>query len=345
VPGLAHGGVSPDSILLNGEGEIEVRDLGVLALGARAGMGAKNEVVAGYCAPEVIDGSAPTASASVFALGACVYEALMGERPFRGRTMMANVVHAKMGKFQRIGEERAPAELRDLVHRMLSAEPAERPMLAELTREGAKLAWRDGRPADLGAMVREWLPQGEPVPEGTETPENGSASLARDTSPSVPLPPEPSAPSAAPRVAAPRVAPSPEPSAPSAAPSTHEAAAMPLPTPADVTPSTEPPFSLHDLFPQNVGWEKEAETRADPPRVEVASPPRPPSWEAVPGFVPTVLLEAPPDAEARSTPLPAPLHRTTWSPASTRNKVLVVLAALAIFDLLLLALFLHVTMG
>jgi serine/threonine protein kinase len=179
APPRAHGGIGPDSILLSGGGEVQVRDLGILSLATHSDIAKLKDGVVAYLAPEIIDGAEPTASAGVFSLGVCVYEALMGERPFRGKTTLANLVHAKMGKFQRIEERRAPAELRELVHAMLAADASARPTLAELTRAGAKLAWRDSQPAALGALVRPWIPADARAADPADSP---------DTTPSLELP-------------------------------------------------------------------------------------------------------------------------------------------------------------
>lgn len=387
APPRARLGICPDSILLTGEGEVEVRDLGILALGRREDMaGAKHGGIAAYCAPEVIDGGEPTAGAGVFALGVCVYEALMGEPPFQGRTMLANLVHAKMGKFRRIDEDRAPTELRDLVHRMLAADPAARPTIAELTREGARLAWRDSRPANLGAMVREWIAPAEhapdaPPPDSTRSPGVGDG----DTSPSVSLPLD----DAAPPVAARRPSAALDAAPPAGTPSVALDAAQPAaarrpsaalddPAPPAAAPAPSASFPLDVAAPPPASRPPSASFPLDAPAPPAAS--RPPSVSPDPfgapalaevayaglagfdattlspapreggagAFVPTLVLELPRHEGERPTPAPPPRRRVARAargPLSARAVAIAVVAALAMLNVLLLIVLLHVSMS
>ena len=94
-----HGLVSPDSLLLGGDGTVTFRWSGVFAA-LRAG-GVPPEAIAAafgedlHLAPELQRGEMPTNASDVFGLGTTLYEALTGRPPFGGRTtatIMATVL-------------------------------------------------------------------------------------------------------------------------------------------------------------------------------------------------------------------------------------------------------------
>jgi tetratricopeptide (TPR) repeat protein len=110
----------------------------------------------GYMAPEQARGERDVdARADVFALGCVLFEALAGRPPFTGEHLMAVLAKVLFEEAPRVRElcPEAPVELEQLVARMLSKRPAE-------------------RPADAAAVLAELaaieLGQGQPVARPTQ---------------------------------------------------------------------------------------------------------------------------------------------------------------------------------
>ncbi len=154
--GLVHRDFKPHNVLIGKDGRVCVTDFGLVRLGPRtaAAMGAgsipvdgitRDGVVMGspgYMAPEQMAGGELDAACDVFSYSVSLYEALYGEKPFRGQNLLelcaaivgGEVPEAPSGSL-------VPAWLRAIVLGGLAPSPAARPrmraMLDELERDRA----------------------------------------------------------------------------------------------------------------------------------------------------------------------------------------------------------------
>jgi serine/threonine protein kinase len=140
--GVVHRDIKPGNVFCErGAARPRLLDFGVArADGAAATTMAGIPVgTPGYMAPEQIRGERTLdARADVFALGCVLYECLTGVRPFARKDVVGVLLEALHSEPAPLGElaSDVPAELEELVHRMLSKRAEE-------------------RPADAGAVARE----------------------------------------------------------------------------------------------------------------------------------------------------------------------------------------------
>jgi serine/threonine protein kinase len=143
--GIVHRDLKPDNLLLTpGDRDFPVRviDWGVARLGA-AGRLTLEGLTPGtpiYMSPDQAAGHHIAAPCDIYSLGVIAYEALTGHPPFDGRTL-AEVVckHLTTDPLPLGTRCGAPAELCDLVHRMLDKDPARRPMAVDVRRLAREL--------------------------------------------------------------------------------------------------------------------------------------------------------------------------------------------------------------
>lgn len=172
--GKLHRDIKPANVLVDREGRVVLLDFGLVT--AVAAGERRREVVDGlsgtpaYMAPELFEAGAVTAAADWYAVGAVLFEVLVGEPAFDGR--FAEIVLAKLRPEPPRASERLAAdagELGELSTRLMARDPASRPDAAELRRAiagsprrvtGAQLPWaRDafvGRESELTALVGAW---------------------------------------------------------------------------------------------------------------------------------------------------------------------------------------------
>ncbi|HEY3801043.1 MAG TPA: serine/threonine-protein kinase [Kofleriaceae bacterium] len=137
--GVVHADVKCDNVLLQTarDGSVTPRliDFGVAELVDRSASAPRPDpIVTGtpeYVAPEVVRGRRPTPAADVYAVGVMLYELVVGETPFHGETaaaILADKLEADpLPLRRRCPELEISAALDELVSRMLSRDPAERP--------------------------------------------------------------------------------------------------------------------------------------------------------------------------------------------------------------------------
>lgn len=178
--GLVHRDLKPANVLLAADGP-RVIDFGIAKALESVGLTATGMLVGtpGYLSPEQIEGRDATPASDVFALGAVVVHAATGEGPFGTGDVAALMYRAVHAAPQLDG---VPPELRPLVARCLTRDPAARPtpaqLLAEVGEAGAA-QWQPewartdqetelGRPASPRPPTRPYTqlsPPG-PVPPG-----------------------------------------------------------------------------------------------------------------------------------------------------------------------------------
>ena len=144
--GIVHRDLKPDNILLtpgNREYPLRIIDWGVARLGP-AGRLTLDGLTPGtpiYMSPEQAMGTNIAAPCDIYSLGVIAYEALTGHPPFDGRTLAEVVCMHLTGEAAPLQEQcSAPAELCELIHRMLEKAPALRPGTIEVRQISRALA-------------------------------------------------------------------------------------------------------------------------------------------------------------------------------------------------------------
>jgi serine/threonine protein kinase len=170
--GVIHRDISPANVFLSSDGSVKLIDFGVAAQNTVERRTPKGVLKGKYaymspeqCRDEPLDGRS-----DLFSLGILLYELTTGQRPFRA-TRSVDVVREIIG--QAIRRPRAvdpafPADLEELLVRMLEKQPARRPASAIEVREalvaiarrlgyslaGSGLAARVGELAEIDPMQR-----------------------------------------------------------------------------------------------------------------------------------------------------------------------------------------------
>ena len=132
---VVHGGLHPSRIMVVPPGRPRVTGAGLEPwLSDGAGWGPVVTGTVGYVAPEVVAGGPPTPAGDVYALGVVCWEALVGERPFRGPTAAATLRAAARGTRPRLDEARPHLDrgLVGLIESALALRPEDRPGAQEM---------------------------------------------------------------------------------------------------------------------------------------------------------------------------------------------------------------------
>ena len=144
--GVIHRDLKPDNLILtptNRDFPLRVIDWGVARLGpiGRLTLDGLTPGTPIYMSPEQATGRNIAAPCDIYSLGVIAYEVLTGHPPFDGRTL-AEVVSMHLTSEPAPLSQlcRAPAELCELVHRMLDKDPSVRPGAIEVRQLGRALA-------------------------------------------------------------------------------------------------------------------------------------------------------------------------------------------------------------
>jgi serine/threonine-protein kinase len=137
--GIVHRDLKPENVLFTADGRPLVADLGLAKHFRHDVSGASLSVAlsktgemrgtAGYMAPEQIGDAAKAGPpADVFALGAILYELVVGAPPFVGESVIELLARTESGSYERLANRRpdAPAWLDALVARALAHDPEQR---------------------------------------------------------------------------------------------------------------------------------------------------------------------------------------------------------------------------
>jgi len=155
--GVVHRDIKPANILLSACGTVKVADLGMCLDESRSQMTKTGTLVGtlSYMAPELFRGEPATGAADIYALGLVMYMMATGVLPLEADTMAGWVAVALNGRVNPASVWRAdlPLALDHLILRMLSKDPKQRPVAAEVTHllEEALLSGHRMRPRARGA--------------------------------------------------------------------------------------------------------------------------------------------------------------------------------------------------
>jgi hypothetical protein len=169
--GLIHRDVKPSNIWLDRRGKVKLLDFGLAHVGdADVELSQEGRVVGtpAYMAPEQANGQPVDARADLFSLGCVLYRMATGKSPFGGPTSIAtlySITTVPPPDPQSINPA-LPAELADLIRRLLARDPADRPASAgAVARELADLERRE---ADTTVPLAAALPEITPTDPWSE---------------------------------------------------------------------------------------------------------------------------------------------------------------------------------
>lgn len=133
--GVVHRDIKPENIMISSGGEVKVTDFGLARLiteqDAQGGL-TQIGVTMGtplYMSPEQAEGGKIDTRSDIYSLGATAYHMLAGNPPFEGENALAIAVKQinQMETPLSVLRPDSPELLNDLVHRMMSKKPDQRP--------------------------------------------------------------------------------------------------------------------------------------------------------------------------------------------------------------------------
>jgi eukaryotic-like serine/threonine-protein kinase len=197
--GIIHRDIKPGNIMVEPDGSVKVLDFGI----ARALDGhtlTQTATVLGtsaYMSPEQALGQPVDARSDIYSLGCVLYEMLTGEPPFMA-DVSAAVLHQHVRVEPKPARERNSAispALNEVVMRMLSKDPKDRPQTAAEVRDALRQAvsGAQGRGDELTtiAMAAAMAPTPATVPLEPSEAAAGEAEPAEPTAAPAPLAPRP----------------------------------------------------------------------------------------------------------------------------------------------------------
>jgi len=205
--GLVHRDVSPQNVLLTGDGDVKLCDFGIAKAVSKASqtqMGALKGKLQ-YMSPEQAWGRPVDARSDLFSLGAVLFEMVTGERLFTGESEISVLESVRQGQTRtpRQVDPSIPREVDEIVARALAIEPKDRfqsagEMKQALEAALAALSPSTG-PTDLALFIQRVLapdPVGrsEPAAAMPEAPSSWPSGLAAPPAAIPPPPPYPAAP-------------------------------------------------------------------------------------------------------------------------------------------------------
>lgn len=132
--GVLHLDIKPANVLIDRAGHVKLTDFGMARLSSAGGFGGSRGGTIGYMPPEQLDIETGTVDerADVFALACVLYEALLGEAPFRGTTpseSLDRIIHGATWPHELI--PRIPELAETALMSALSPMPQDRPRSVE----------------------------------------------------------------------------------------------------------------------------------------------------------------------------------------------------------------------
>ncbi|RUA08365.1 MAG: hypothetical protein DSY81_09695 [Bacillota bacterium] len=139
--GVVHRDIKPGNLMIATNGAVKIGDLGIARTTDESGVASQQDGVSGsphYIAPEQARGEAIDQRADIYSLGATLFHCLAGRTPYRGagaREVILKHIQSKSAPDLSEMAPEVPAEVCELVARMMSPDPSGRPANARVLGE------------------------------------------------------------------------------------------------------------------------------------------------------------------------------------------------------------------
>lgn len=154
--GLAHGGLSPRTVWLVGKSQVQLRNIWQPDANFEKIQTDTDEAACDYQAPELQTGSEPRSASDLYSLGCLLYRLISGRPITQGATLEEKKQSHVRGVVRDLSKYEVPPDLQQLVDRLVSRQPEERPQSpSEVARQLADLA---------GQPLERLLPRSDPAP-------------------------------------------------------------------------------------------------------------------------------------------------------------------------------------
>lgn len=167
--GLVHADVKPQNILVTKDDIVKVTDFGIAQAFSDSQPSEKQSVVWGsphYFAPEQAQGEKPTPASDVYAIGIVLFEMLSGRLPYTGVDQQQLALAHIRERVPLVSEfnPAVPEALAQIVHKVMSKEPAARYRTADQLGHVLESYRNRGREQTLGSAPVQRSPQAQPPP-------------------------------------------------------------------------------------------------------------------------------------------------------------------------------------
>lgn len=139
--GIVHRDIKPGNLMIDNNGTVKIGDLGIARKADESGVVSQKDGVSGsphYIAPEQARGEPIDQRADIYSLGATLFHCLAGRTPYRGagaKEVILKHIEAESPPALSEMAPETPPEICQLVARMMSPSPGNRPANAQLLGE------------------------------------------------------------------------------------------------------------------------------------------------------------------------------------------------------------------